>query len=100
PFQAAANTGIGRQVTVADINADGLPDIATGGMLGANVLLQVRSSVTAEQFEAAQPKPYTGPAAPAKQARQKRAPRAARTALGEDGLAANAIEGESLRGQV
>lgn len=100
PYQASGETGIGRQLTVADINADGLPDIATGGMLGANVLLHARAKVTAEQFTAAQPKLYTGPPAPAKEVGKKTAARAARAPLGEDGRAVDAIEGEALRGIV
>ncbi len=100
PYQANGETGIGRQLTVADINADGLPDIATGGMLGANVLLQSRTKVSAEQFAAAQPKLYAGPPAPTKTEGKKIVARTARAPLGEDGRAANAIEGETLRGHV
>ena len=37
PYRAADDTGIGRQVTVADINGDKLPDMIVGGMKGANV---------------------------------------------------------------
>jgi hypothetical protein len=57
PHLAAAETGIGRQLTVADINGDGLPDMVVGGMKGANVLLHKKQPVTAEQYQAAQPKP-------------------------------------------
>ena len=39
PYKADGESGIGRQVIVHDINEDGLPDIAAGGMKGAHVLL-------------------------------------------------------------
>ncbi len=100
PFQANGEAGIGRQVTVADINQDGLADIATGGMLGANVLLQTRTKVDAAQFAAAQPKLYSGPPAPAATKKEKATARPARSPLGEDGRAVNAIEGEALNGKV
>ncbi len=57
PYQAAADTGIGRQVTIADVNNDGLPDIILGGMKGAHVLLHKRQKVSQDQWEKAQPKP-------------------------------------------
>src|SRR4029079_7666995 len=42
PYQADGESGIGRQVIVHDINRDGQPDIASGGMKGAHVLLHSR----------------------------------------------------------
>ncbi len=41
PHLVDQETGVGRQVIVADLNADQLPDIAVGGMLGCHVLQQV-----------------------------------------------------------
>jgi putative membrane-bound dehydrogenase-like protein len=64
PYQADDKAGIGRQVVVHDINQDGQPDIATGGMLGAHVLLQKRQKVDEAQWIDAQPKVYDGPKAP------------------------------------
>lgn len=61
PYLAAADPGIGRQVIVRDLNADGLLDIVLGGMKGCHVLTHKRKSVTPEQWKAAQPKPYDGP---------------------------------------
>jgi hypothetical protein len=57
PYKAADETGIGRQVTVADVNGDKQPDIIVGGMKGANVLVHERRSVTADEWEKSQPKP-------------------------------------------
>jgi hypothetical protein len=56
PYRAADETGIGRQVTVADVNADHLPDIIVGGMKGAHVLVHLRQLVSAAEWEKAQPK--------------------------------------------
>jgi hypothetical protein len=57
PFRAADETGIGRQVTVTEVNGDRLPDIVVGGMKGAHVLVHERVAVSAEEWEKAQPKP-------------------------------------------
>ncbi len=94
PHQIDDQSGIGRQVTVADINQDGLLDVATGGMLGANVLLQTRKAVTAEVFAAAQPQPYTGPKPPA--VVKAAALRGPRPETNSDGRVPGAIEGEEL----
>ena len=42
PFKADGESGIGRQLVVHDINKDGLPDLAAGGMKGAHVLIHRR----------------------------------------------------------
>ena len=49
PCRAANDTGIGRKVTVADVNRDRLPDTIAGGMRGAHVLLHDRASVMADE---------------------------------------------------
>ncbi len=56
PYLAAEETGIGRQVTVADVNQDGLPDIIVGGMKGGNVLVHKVEEVSEDEWQAAQPK--------------------------------------------
>jgi hypothetical protein len=56
PYQADGESGIGRQVIVHDINKDGQPDIAAGGMKGAHVLLHRREPVTEQRWREAQPK--------------------------------------------
>ena len=56
PYLAAEETGIGRQVTVADANGDGLPDIIVGGMKGGNVLVHKVEEVSEDEWQAAQPK--------------------------------------------
>ncbi len=98
PFEADGKSGIGRQLVVSDINQDGWPDIAAGGMLGANILIQDRQSVTQEQFNAAKPKLVQGAALPSIEnaiaMRGRRSPMAAR------GQVAGAIEGEDLNASV
>jgi hypothetical protein len=56
PYKADGDAGIGRQVIVHDINRDGLLDLASGGMKGANVLLHKKDSVTEQAWREAQPK--------------------------------------------
>lgn len=55
PHLADDSAGIGRQITLADINGDDLVDIVTGGMLGCHVLSHDAKSVSPEEFAAAQP---------------------------------------------
>ena len=55
PRQVAAETGVGRQVVVGDINNDKLPDIIVGGMKGAHVLLHEQKTVDDAAWKAAQP---------------------------------------------
>ncbi|MCI0683740.1 MAG: VCBS repeat-containing protein [Gemmataceae bacterium] len=57
PHQIDGVSGIGRQITIADINGDRLPDIVVGGMVGAHVLVQSRQKVDRATWEAARPKP-------------------------------------------
>jgi hypothetical protein len=56
PYQADGESGIGRQVSVADMNHDSWPDIIVGGMKGAHVLIQQRQEVSEAEWQAAQPK--------------------------------------------
>lgn len=98
PYLINSTTGIGRQVVVADINHDGLPDVATGGMLGGNILLQELREVTSQEFAAAQPKPITIPKPrdfpPAQRTRGPHNP------ISSDGRVAEALEAEMLKAQV
>ena len=58
PYLAAPDCGIGRQVGIADLNADGLLDIYVGGMKGSHVLLHQQAKVDEATWLAAQPTPY------------------------------------------
>lgn len=60
PHKADGEAGIGRQISIVDVNNDTLPDIVVGGMLGAHVLTHKTQSVTREQWLTAQPKLYEG----------------------------------------
>jgi putative membrane-bound dehydrogenase-like protein len=101
PHQLDSNTGIGRQVVVADVNRDGLPDVATGGMLGANILVQQQQSVSLQEYLAAQPKPLAVDPQPEPKTQSKplrmRGPRGR---SGEGGVASQLIEAEQLNPQV
>lgn len=57
PFEIGSVSGIGRQLIVADVNGDRLPDVVVGGMLGSSVLTQSRKKVDRAVWEMAQPKP-------------------------------------------
>lgn len=48
--------GIGRQVSIADVNGDKLPDVVLGGMVGVHVLTHKVKTVTKNSWDAAQPK--------------------------------------------
>lgn len=61
PFRADDDSGIGRQLVVADINKDGLLDVAAGGMKGANILLHRRKPVGQDVWQAAQPRALYNP---------------------------------------
>ena len=90
PYLADGEAGIGRQVIVHDINKDGLPDIASGGMKGAHVLLHRKEAVSQSQWKAAQPARYTGPTEP---------PVRGKAAMFDQtsGRVAGALEGEALK---
>jgi hypothetical protein len=57
PYQAAEDTGIGRQVTVVDLNGDKLPEIVLGGMKGGHVLLHQKREVGETEWQKAKPVP-------------------------------------------
>jgi hypothetical protein len=89
PVKADGEAGIGRQIVIADVNADKLPDILTGGMVGAHVLLHRTKEVSEADWLAAQPKcvelketpPLRGAPAPIDE---------------KTGAVAGAVEGESF----
>lgn len=96
PHRADGEAGIGRQISITDINADGLPDILVGGMRGSHVLIHKKRAVSKKQWQAAQPKIYVGPQAPSTEgAKQSRGPKGAMEA--NTARVAGAIEGESLK---
>ncbi len=88
PYKADGEAGIGRQLFVGDINGDGLPDIASGGMKGAHVLIHHRETVDKKRWEDAQPKVRTEAETPA--------PKGPQASLNAEGRVSGAIEGEGL----
>lgn len=94
PFKIDATSGIGRQLVAVDINADGLLDVASGGMLGAHVMLHSKDPASLAEYLAQLPKPYTGPRpVDVSKAKQLRGP-AIQTGAG--GKVPEAIEAENL----
>jgi hypothetical protein len=57
PHLIDKDTGVGTQVTVGDINKDGLPDVLVGNKRGVFVHLQQRKTVSLDEWMKAQPKP-------------------------------------------
>jgi hypothetical protein len=57
PHLISKDTGVGTQVTVGDINKDGLPDVLVGNKRGVFVHLQQRKTVSLDEWMKAQPKP-------------------------------------------
>ena len=95
PYRADADAGIGRQVSVIDINGDALLDIVVGGMKGAHVLTHKKTEVDKAAWAEAQPQVYQGPSLPStKGAKALRGPKA--PILAKTGRVAGALEGESL----
>lgn len=62
PHLVDAESGVGVDVQVADVNGDQFPDILVGNKSGVYVLLQQRQEVTAEVAEQSRPKKMYGPA--------------------------------------
>lgn len=56
PYKLDDIAGIGRQISIVDVNDDKLPDIVVGGMVGSHVLFHQKEKVTEDQWKTAQPK--------------------------------------------
>lgn len=91
PYKIDGEAGIGRQVSIADVNGDKLPDVVVGGMVGSHVLVHRVEKVSEEKWKAAQPKVFDGASLPA----FKRGP--ASNIDKATGKVAGAIEGETLK---
>ncbi|MFK8114372.1 MAG: PVC-type heme-binding CxxCH protein [Rubripirellula sp.] len=99
PHKADGEAGIGRQISIVDVNNDKLPDIVVGGMLGSHVLTHKSKSVSKEEWLAAQPKVYDGEKMPSLQgATALRGPKSKIDK--KTGRAAGAIEGEAFKAKV
>jgi hypothetical protein len=90
PHKLDGEAGIGRQLSIVDVNGDKLPDIVVGGMVGAHVLTHKVENVSKEKYDAAQPKRVAF--APPKSIRGPLSVFDAKT-----GRVADALEGEELR---
>ncbi|MBI5385763.1 MAG: VCBS repeat-containing protein [Verrucomicrobia bacterium] len=58
PYLIDDNSGVGTQVTVADINGDQLPDVIVGNKKGVFVFTHEARSVSKDEWEKAQPKRF------------------------------------------
>ena len=95
PYQADGEAGIGRQLSIVDLQSDGLPDIIVGGMKGGHVLVHRKKAVDKATWEKAQPQLYQGlPKPSAEGAKSLRGQRIAPDA--KTGKVPGALEGESL----
>ena len=98
PYLADGEAGIGRQLSVVDVNNDGLLDMVLGGMKGGHVLLHKVQKVSEKEWQAAQPKVYEGEKLPivenVKASRGPKSPIDPAT-----GRVKGAIEGEALANQ-
>jgi hypothetical protein len=95
PYRIDGEAGIGRQLSLADLNGDGLLDIIVGGMKGAHVLWHRVRKVSEQEWQQAQPKPYDGPPAPSIEGSETR--RGTAVPIDEaSGAVPDATEGESL----
>ena len=96
PHRADGESGIGRQISILDVNGDKRNDIVVGGMLGAHVLTQRVKVVSKDDWLAAQPKIYDGPKLPSVE--NARALRGPKSKIDEaTGRVVGALEGESLK---
>ena len=59
PWRADTDSGLGRQVSIGDVNSDGLPDIVSAGMKGTHVLRHIARKVSVVDYDKAQYKRYT-----------------------------------------
>lgn len=90
PYRADDKAGIGRQVSIVDVNGDKLPDIVLGGMLGCHVLTHHKKPVGEAEWRDAQPRPIAAAA--------DKTPRGPRIKLeAASGRVAGAIEGEEMK---
>ena len=62
PHLVDANSGVGVDVQVGDVNGDGLPDIVVGNKGGVYVFTQQRREISAAEVQTAQPRKLYGPA--------------------------------------
>lgn len=63
PYLIDNDSGVGVQVVAADMNGDGLPDIVVGNKKGAFIHLHQKKTVSRDEWEKAQPKPFAATSA-------------------------------------
>jgi hypothetical protein len=63
PYLVDDDSGVGTQVTVGDVNGNGLPDIVVANKKGTFVLLHEKNAVSRDEWQQAQPRRYAESAA-------------------------------------
>ena len=61
PYQIDNDSGVGRQIGVADFNGDGLDDLIVGNKKGTYVFAHKKKAVSKADWDKAQPKVYVAP---------------------------------------
>ena len=59
PYQIDNDSGVGTQVVAGDLNGDKLPDVVVGNKKGTFLFIHEAKKVSPEEWEKAQPKPFT-----------------------------------------
>lgn len=59
PYLIDNDSGVGTQVVAGDLNGDKLPDVVVGNKKGTFVFIHEAKKVSPEEWEKAQPKPFT-----------------------------------------
>lgn len=90
PYKADGEAGIGRQISIVDINGDKLPDIVVGGMKGAHVLTHRTAKVDKAKYQEVQPKPQANSG---QETQRGKAPKID----AQTGKVAGALEAEDLK---
>ncbi len=90
PQKIDGEAGIGRQISIADVNGDKLLDVVVGGMVGSHVLLHRKQKVSEQAWKAAQPKVFEAP--------KRTTQRGPASKIDEaTGSVSGAIEGEDMK---
>ncbi|MGI9471067.1 MAG: FG-GAP repeat domain-containing protein, partial [Rubripirellula sp.] len=89
PYQAASQSGIGRQLSLQDVDSDGFPDIIVGGMKGAFLLHHRRQIMSRDSWKKLTPTRYVE--------QRDRSDRGELPSFSVDGKIEGAVEAEAMK---